>query len=335
MATVLEVRQALVDRGYVVIPVEGKAPPFKKWQKVENVSRAMLEAWEKNWPRANNTGILTRFTPTLDADILNEPAAVAIEDLVRERFEERGYVLPRIGKAPKRAVIFRCADNPFPKITVNMVAANGSSGEKIELLCDGQQIVAAGIHQDTGKPYAWPLGNPTDIKHEDLPDISEAEAHTLVADIVELLCRDFGYTRAAARGPAKGNGPEPEEPAHDWQALVDNIRDGHELHDSTRDLAAKLIRSGMADGAAVNLLRGLMNSSSAPRDERWRDRYDNLPRQVDSIRAKIEKEALIAPPAPAIVPGPTPSGPGAPPPPPPGVGQRRQQVLDPHPVRQR
>ena len=57
MATILEVRQALVNRGYTPIPVTGKIPPFKKWQKVGNVSRPMLEAWDKNWPRATNTGI--------------------------------------------------------------------------------------------------------------------------------------------------------------------------------------------------------------------------------------------------------------------------------------
>ena len=39
MATVIEVRQALVARGFVPIPVIGKVPSFKSWQKVENVSR--------------------------------------------------------------------------------------------------------------------------------------------------------------------------------------------------------------------------------------------------------------------------------------------------------
>ena len=151
MATVLTVRQALVDRGYVPIPVIGKAPPFAKWQKIENVSRAMLEGWGRNWPRANNTGILTRHTPTLDADILNEPAAIAVEDLVRERFKDRGCILPRIGLAPKRAVPFRTVD-PFAKITANLIAADGSTGEKIEFMCDGQQVVVAGIHPGTGKP---------------------------------------------------------------------------------------------------------------------------------------------------------------------------------------
>jgi len=94
----LEVRQALIDHGYTPIPAIGKKPPFKKWQKVGKVSRPMLEAWDKNWPRATNTGILTEYTPTLDADILSEPAAVAIEQEVRERFKGRGHVLSRIGK---------------------------------------------------------------------------------------------------------------------------------------------------------------------------------------------------------------------------------------------
>jgi hypothetical protein len=332
MTTVLEVRQALVDRGYVPIPVEGKVPLQKEWQKTENVSREMLEMWTKTWPRANNTGILTKFTPTLDADILNEPAAIAIEDLVRERFEERGYILPRIGKAPKRAIVFRTVD-PFVKITVNLIAANGNTGEKIEFMCDGQQIVAAGIHPDTGKPYSWPLGNPTDIAHDDLPDISEAEAQKLVDDIVELLCRDFGYIRAAARPARKGNG-QPEDPIEDWQQLVDDIRAGHELHANTRDLAAKMVRSGMDGGAIVNFLRGLMNSSAAPRDERWQNRYDNLPRQVDSMQAKLARaRAAAAATAPAPGPAPPPSStattpmpasgsaPHPPPPPPsPGIG---------------
>ena len=75
-------------------------PPFKSWQNVGNVTNSMLVAWGRNWPRATNTGILTRVTPTIDIDVLNEPAAIAIEDLVRERFEERGYVLPRSGGPP-------------------------------------------------------------------------------------------------------------------------------------------------------------------------------------------------------------------------------------------
>ncbi len=276
----------------------------------------MLEAWGRNWPAANNTGILTKYTPALDADIFDEAAAIAVEELIRDRFEERGYILPRIGRPPKRAFPFRTLD-PFPKIAINLVAANGNTGEKIEFLSDGQQFVAAGIHPDTLKAYAWPLGNPTDIAHDDLPDISEADARLLVEDIAELLCSDFGYSRAAGRPARKGNGAQAGNPTGDWQHLVDNILAGNDLHANTRDLAAKMARAGMDGGAIVNFLRGSMNSSKAPHDQRWHDRVVGLPHQVDTIQEKIAHEQAAAAAAAATPPPPPP-----PPPPPlsPGVG---------------
>src|SRR5262249_16379074 len=56
--------------------------------------------------------------------------------------------------------------------------------------------------------------------------------------------------------------------------------------DSLRDLAAKLITSGMGGGAAVNFLRGLMDKAETPHDERWKERYLDIPRLVESAEAK-------------------------------------------------
>jgi Bifunctional DNA primase/polymerase, N-terminal len=309
MASVLEVRQALVDRGFTPIPVIGKVPPFQSWQKVENVSRPMLEGWGRNWPRATNTGILTKVTPTVDIDILNEPAALAAEELVRAQFENRGYVLSRIGNPPKRAIPFRTLQ-PFAKLTTNFAVLGDA--EKLEFLCDGQQFVAHGIHPSTLKPYSWFGGDPTTVGFDELPYISAEEADQLQRDIAALLVQDFGYVVASGRPARKGKGT-PADHAGDWQALVDGILAGNDLHANTRDLAAKMVRSGMDGGAVVNCLRGLMSSSAAPHDERWQSRYDNLSRQVDSIQEKIAREQ-----APAVAPPP----PSPPPPPPtsPGVG---------------
>jgi hypothetical protein len=309
--TILEVWQALVDHGYVPIPLIGKKPPFERWQQVDNVSTPMLEAWRKNWPRATNTGILTRVTPVIDIDILNEPAAIAVEELIRERFEERGYFLVRIGKPPKRAIPFRTLA-PFDKLTTNFVVPPGTDPQKLEFLCDGQQLVAHGIHPETLKPYTWFGGDPTTIRHDDLPDISAEEAAQLQQDVTALLVADFGYIVAKGRPPRKANGKsDSKQHAADWQALIDGILAGSDLHANTRDLAAKMVRAGMDGGAIVNFLRGLMNSSAAPRDERWQDRYDNLSRQVDSIQEKIDREQAAA-----IVPTPAQAS-GTPPPPPP------------------
>ena len=49
----------------------------------------------------------------------------------------------------------------------------------------------------------------------------------------------------------------------------------------------KLLRSGMHDGAAVNHIRGWMDASAGPRDERWQTRYDDIPRSVRTAREKI------------------------------------------------
>ena len=309
------VRLALIARGYTPIPLYGKAPPNTKnnkrrsmtsWEQTDNVTREMIEMWGKIWPDAINTGILTRFTPALDLDILNEEAARAVEELVREKFEERGFVVPRIGKPPKRAILFRTIE-PFSKIVADVTAPNGGGSEKVEFLGDGQQVVADGIHPDTGRPYAWHGGSPTQTEHDDLPYISADEARQLVEDIVALLCRDFGYTRAKDRPRRrKGNGAAAEAEAGggaaDWQYLTDNIRAGRDLHKSTVELAAKMVTSGMNAGAAVNMLRAIYDGATYPHDDRWRKRRDDIPRLVASAEQLREEEKPQQAPAAAPMP---------------------------------
>lgn len=101
-----ERRQLLRRYGYLPIPLHGKIPPLRNWSSYSVISADMITRWGKVWPDAVNTGVLTRYTPALDLDILNEEAAVAIEELAREKYEERGWFLVRIGKPPKRAILF-------------------------------------------------------------------------------------------------------------------------------------------------------------------------------------------------------------------------------------
>jgi Bifunctional DNA primase/polymerase, N-terminal len=245
-----ERRQQLRANGYMPLPLFGKVPPLKEWQKLTVISRGMIALWEKVWPDAINTGCLTRAMPALDIDIRNEEAARAIEDLTRERFEERGWLLVRIGQPPKRAIIFR-TNTPFRKLTVNLTASNGSA-EKLEFLCDGQQVVVDGEHPDTRPPYRWFGGVPWDIAHAELPYLHEHEARALIDDAATLLTTAFGYTRTAAA--PKSNGIRPGDGGEAlWKYHLDNIRAGRALHDSFRDLAAMLIGSGMEKGALPHI----------------------------------------------------------------------------------
>ena len=54
-------------------------------------------------------------------------------------------------------------------------------------------------------------------------------------------------------------------------------------------LAAKFVASGMDDGAAKNALRALMETSQAPRDERWQSRYGEIPHAVSTAQKKFAR----------------------------------------------
>ena len=291
-------RLQLISAGYAAIPVEGKRPALKAWEQMLCASRQDIALWERDYPYAENTGILCRTTPVVDIDISQEAAARAIEDLAREHFEERGNILVRFGSAPKRAIFLR-TDEPFRKITGSVIAADGSE-QRIEFLADGQQAVAFGIHPETQQAYRWFGGEPGPTPREDLPYVRETDAQRFIDDAVNLLIKEFGYTRASKRPKKepKGNGRDDDGGAADWQLLLDNIREGCALHDSLRDLAAKMIRSGMSPGAAVNQLRALMKGSTAPHDDRWQERYDDIPRLVDgALKFRGGPAAITGPPS--------------------------------------
>jgi Protein of unknown function (DUF3987) len=92
-------------------------------------------------------------------------------------------------------------------------------------------------------------------------------------------------------GARSGNGPSQQQPngGSDWDELVANLQQGRELHRSLTELAMKLLVAGMNDGAAVRHLRALMNASQAPRDQRWQDRFDYIPRAVRTAREKLNE----------------------------------------------
>jgi hypothetical protein len=138
------------------------------------VTAEEIGLWEKLYPYDTNTGVLTKFVPTLDIDITHPEAARAIEDLTRARFEDHGRILVRTGRAPKRAIPLR-TNEPFDKLIRNLVAPNGND-QKIEVLANGQQVVVFGTHPETKLPYTWHGGEPGDVKLEELPAVNEHAA---------------------------------------------------------------------------------------------------------------------------------------------------------------
>jgi hypothetical protein len=214
--TPTETRLQIFDNGFMPVVVNGKAAVMNNWTKKFETNAAEIELWGSLFENANNTGILAKFTPALDIDITDPDAAKAIEALAHEHFEERGDILVRIGLQPKRLIPLR-TDEPFTKMGCALVAPDGKE-HGIEILGDGQQWVARGIHPDTRAEYEWRGGDPTTTKREDLPHVRRDDMRKFLDDAVQLLVEKFNYVLTDATAD-DGEPHKPGEP----QAAPDKI----------------------------------------------------------------------------------------------------------------
>src|SRR5262249_58227617 len=167
----VEARLAMLNNGYEPIPVwEKKRPVHPNWQNMP-ITHDVILGWRSTGP---HTGLRTRLMPVFDIDILDGEAAASVENIVHDTLAPRGEILTRIGQSPKRAVLLR-TDVPIRKIIVRLIAPDGNS-HKIEVLGNGQQMVAAGIHPHTNRPYVWRDGrSPVNTPRDRLPLVTEDE----------------------------------------------------------------------------------------------------------------------------------------------------------------
>jgi hypothetical protein len=84
------------------------------------------------------------------------------------------------------------------------------------------------------------------------------------------------------------------QPGGEWGTLAGNIVAGKSLHASIARLAMKMLRGGTPEVMAVQMLRGMMDTSQVPHDDRWQDRYDDIPRAVASAGRKLAAEQEAA-----------------------------------------
>ena len=191
-------RLAMRANGYSPLPLNGKAPKINSWQTRSDSTEHEIRAWPRSRPAETNTGMLTRNTPVFDIDVLSSAeVADAVADLIAEELRDRGAIMVRFGRKPKRAIVCRTVE-PFKKIKVELDSffTDPETGEikhdAIEILGDGQQLACFGEHPDTGQPYEWVDGSPADVPASDLPSLTEADASAIVDKIVAMLGERFG-----------------------------------------------------------------------------------------------------------------------------------------------
>jgi hypothetical protein len=116
---------------------------------------------------------------------------------------------------------------------------------------------------------------------------SLADAAAVFGIDVDQLQADEVQT--AGRGPDTGRTQDALV-----RDLTSSILAGRNLHDCLNMLAASMVASGMAGGAVVNMLRGLMDASTAPRDERFQARMADIPRAVSTAQQKFAPAVTLS-----------------------------------------
>jgi hypothetical protein len=82
----------------------------------------------------------------IDADTMSVEFATIIRDAVDAQL---GRLPIRVGRHPKALYVARLS-GPLPYSRIEF------GDERVEVLSEGKQFVAEGIHPITGKPYSWP-----------------------------------------------------------------------------------------------------------------------------------------------------------------------------------
>lgn len=168
----------LIDQGYSVVPIQQgkKAPGFDGWQKSKS-TKSQVKDWLNDGFKNAGVGILTKVTCAIDIDCLDSTTALKFE---RWCLNEIGDAPVRIGKAPKRLLLFR-TDVPFRKLRSAVYVDDFGDKQMIEVLGDGQQFVAFHIHPDTLQPYVWVNDrSPLNVRASDLPELTVEQAERLI-----------------------------------------------------------------------------------------------------------------------------------------------------------
>jgi len=165
---------SLVEAGYDITPVArgGKRPILEAWTKRPD------EALQFERHADASIGTLCggdHNIVAVDIDIMCPFTADAVERLTQEIL---GYAPKRIGKSPKSLFVYRCDGDAWRKQKTGIYDLPSCKEDAaVEILGEGQQFVASGIHEDTRQPYKWPQDSIANIAAGDLTLVTHEQLH--------------------------------------------------------------------------------------------------------------------------------------------------------------
>ena len=153
-------------RGFDWLPHEADTQDFERWQ-----------AMGAGIDIKTGAGLVA-----IDADTLSEDHAATIRDLVEQHL---GRLPIRVGRYPKALYLCRVSGElRYTRIEFGERNERCLLTDRVEVLSDGRQFVAHGIHPTTRQPYTWPRQL---IPFDALPVVEPAAVLALLEALRPLL----------------------------------------------------------------------------------------------------------------------------------------------------
>ena len=192
----------------------------------ENNKKAFLTDWTnrkttsediQNWKQGEGIGLVCRRCVALDIDV--QHSAEDAEAIQKIAIRVLGAAPRRIGKAPKRLLLYRLNGAPIAKKTLKFW--RDGIEERIEILGENQQCVIYGIHPDTGKPYTWHDGEPCTIPIDALTTVSEDQINDFLEQ-AETYLLENGYALSLSE-KSDASSPNERKPIGHHSLMADDM----------------------------------------------------------------------------------------------------------------
>jgi hypothetical protein len=172
---------AIYANGYTPIPIRPgtKVTRIAKWQLLCSsiLAPSDLQDFIDKYP-FDSVALVCGATLAIDIDSLDETRAAFLQRTAVEMLGPTPLV--RVGRYPKRMLLYRSSDPP-PRTQ--------RLGD-IEILGSKAYVLAFGIHPQTARPYEWTRGaSPADLRFDQVPAVGREQIQALVEQLRPDLTR--------------------------------------------------------------------------------------------------------------------------------------------------
>jgi hypothetical protein len=288
-ASIAALRLQIVAAGWNCVPSSpnDKACYVKGWPDIET-SEHHIDNWAHTSGAHSNTAIVcNKNYVAVDIDIAsNVDLALQVQALAFQHLGATDFI--RVGRAPKRLLVYRQLPGSITSVSYKSAAANGDG---VEILSKGKNFVAFGLHPETGSSYTW-IGdaNPAEDTPADAPLVTQEQVDTFL-DAVHAAMPFVG-----ANGTRRPNVAD-AQPAVNADGLIIDGRENF-LRDCIYRAANEIYANGDPLTPQAVVARGwdLFVARAWLGDGKWREKdalakARMLVRRVNSGRIKLTGNA--------------------------------------------